>query len=68
MQGAVGEAETNRIQVISRYIDKVGAKIYNKLFRGGVSVIFGGPTATGVLTGHNAGMIPERRTPMVSIS
>ena len=53
MQGAVGEAETNRIQVISRYIDKVGTKIYDKLFRGGVSVIFGGPTATGVLTGHN---------------
>jgi hypothetical protein len=53
MQGAVGEAETNRIQVISRYIDKVGTRIYNKLFRGGVSVIFGGPTATGVLTGHN---------------
>jgi hypothetical protein len=53
MQGAVGEAETNRIQVITRYIDKVGTKIYNKLFRGGVSVIFGGPTATGVLTGHN---------------
>ena len=52
MQGAVGEAETNRIQVISRYIDKVGTKIYDKLFRGGVSVIFGGPTATGVLTGH----------------
>jgi hypothetical protein len=53
MQGAVGEAETNRIQIITRYIDKVGTKIYNKLFRGGVSVIFGGPTATGVLTGHN---------------
>jgi hypothetical protein len=53
MQGAVGEAETNRIQVITRYIDKAGTKIYNKLFRGGVSVIFGGPTATGVLTGHN---------------
>jgi hypothetical protein len=53
MQGAVGEAETNRIQVISRYIDKTGTKIYDKLFRGGVSVIFGGPTATGVLTGHN---------------
>ena len=53
MQGAVGEAETNRIQVITRSIDKVGTKIYNKLFRGGVSVIFGGPTATGVLTGHN---------------
>jgi hypothetical protein len=53
MQGAVGEAETNRIQVITRYIDKVGVKIYNKLFRGGVTVIFGGPTATGVLTGHN---------------
>jgi hypothetical protein len=53
MQGAIGEAETNRIQVVSRYIDKVGTKIYNKIFRGGVSVIFGGPTATGVLTGHN---------------
>jgi hypothetical protein len=53
MQGAVGEAETNRIQVITRYIDKAGTRIYNKLFRGGVSVIFGGPTATGVLTGHN---------------
>ena len=53
MQGAVGEAETNRIQVITRYIDKCGTKIYNRLFRGGVSVIFGGPTATGVLTGHN---------------
>jgi hypothetical protein len=52
MQGAVGEAETNRIQVITRYIDKVGTKIYNKLFRGGVSVIFGGPTATGILAGH----------------
>jgi hypothetical protein len=53
MQGAVGEAETNRIQVVTRYIDKAGTRIYNKLFRGGVSVIFGGPTATGVLTGHN---------------
>jgi hypothetical protein len=53
MQGAVGEAETNRIQVITRYVDRVGTRIYNKLFRGGVSVIFGGPTATGVLTGHN---------------
>jgi hypothetical protein len=53
MQGAVGEAETNRIQVISRYVDKVGTRIYNKLFRGGTSVMFGGPTATGVLTGHN---------------
>jgi hypothetical protein len=53
MQGAVGEAETNRIQVITRYIDKCGTKIYNRLFRGGVSVIFGGPLATGVLTGHN---------------
>jgi hypothetical protein len=53
MQGAVGEAETNRIQVISRYVDKVGTRIYNKLFRGGVTVIFGGPLATGVLTGHN---------------
>jgi hypothetical protein len=53
MQGAVGEAETNRIQVITRYIDKVGTRIYEKLFRGGVSVIFGGTTATGVLTGHN---------------
>jgi hypothetical protein len=53
MQGAVGEAETNRIQVISRYIDKVGTRIYDKLFRGGVSVIFSGLTATGVLTGHN---------------
>lgn len=53
MQGAVGEAETDRIQVISRYIDKVGTKIYDRLFRGGVSVIFGGPTATGVLTAHN---------------
>jgi hypothetical protein len=53
MEGAIGEAETNRIQVITRYIDKVGTRIYNKLFRGGVSVIFGGPTATGVLTGHN---------------
>ena len=53
MQGAVGEAETNRIQVISRSIDKVGTRIYEKLFRGGVSVIFGGPLATGVLTGHN---------------
>ena len=53
MNGAVGEAETNRIQVLSRRIDMVGTKIYEKLFRGGVSVIFGGPLATGVLTGHN---------------
>jgi hypothetical protein len=52
MQGAVGESEVDRVQIISRYIDKVGTKIYNKIFRGGVSVIFGGPTATGVLTGH----------------
>jgi hypothetical protein len=53
MQGAVGEAETNRIQVITRYLDKAGTRIYDRLFRGGVSVIFGGPGATGVLTGHN---------------
>jgi len=53
MQGAVGESEVDRIQVISRRLDMVGAKIYEKLFRGGVSVIFGGPLATGVLTGHN---------------
>lgn len=53
MQGAVGEAETHRIQVITRKIDEVGTRIYEKLFRGGVSVIFGGPKATGVLTGHN---------------
>lgn len=52
MLGAIGEAETDRIQVISRYIDKVGTKIYKRLFRGGVSVVFGGPMATGVLTGH----------------
>jgi hypothetical protein len=30
MQGAIGETETNRIQVVFRYIDKVGTKIYNK--------------------------------------
>ena len=53
MKGAIGESEANRTQVITRYIDKVGTKIYSKLFRGGVSVIFGGPTATGVLTGHS---------------
>ena len=53
MQGAVGESEMERIQVISRYLDKAGMKIYERLFRGGVSVIFGGPLATGVLTGHN---------------
>lgn len=53
MEGAIGEAETDRIQSIGRYIDKVGTRIYKRIFRGGVSVIFGGPTATGVLTGHN---------------
>lgn len=52
LAGAVGEAETDRIQAISRYIDKAGTKIYKKLMRGGVSVIFGGPSATGILTGH----------------
>ena len=52
MIGAIGEPETDRIQVITRAIDQVGVKIYEKLFRGGVSVIFGGPIATGVLTGH----------------
>lgn len=52
MAGAVGEAETDRIQAISRYIDRAGTKIYDKLMRGGVNVIFGGPAATGILTGH----------------
>lgn len=52
MQGAVGESEDARIQVITRKIDAVGTQIYKKLLRGGVTKIFGGPTATGVLTGH----------------
>lgn len=52
MQGAVGESEDARIQVISRKIDSVGTQIYNALLRGGVTKIFGGPAATGVLTGH----------------
>ena len=51
LQGAVGESEHDRIQVFPRYIDKAGNKIYNKLLRGGVTRIFGGPTATGILTG-----------------
>jgi len=49
LQGAVGESEHNRIQVIDRYIDKAANTIYNKLLRGGVTRIFGGPDATGVL-------------------
>jgi hypothetical protein len=49
LQGAVGESEHDRIQVLPRYIDKAGNKIYNKLLRGGVTRIYGGPTATGVL-------------------
>ena len=52
MQGAVGESEDARIQVITRKIDSVGTQIYNALLRGGVTKIFGGPAATGVLTGH----------------
>jgi hypothetical protein len=51
LQGAVGESEHDRIQVLPRYIDKAGNQIYNKLLRGGVTRIFGGPTATGVLKG-----------------
>jgi hypothetical protein len=51
LEGAVGESEHDRIQVLPRYIDKAGNKIYNKLLRGGVTRIFGGPTATGVLKG-----------------
>jgi hypothetical protein len=49
IQGAVGEAEHDRIQVVDRYIDKAANTIYNKLLRGGVTRIFGGPDATGVL-------------------
>jgi hypothetical protein len=49
LEGAVGESEHDRIQVLPRYIDKAGNQIYNKLLRGGVTRIFGGPTATGVL-------------------
>ncbi|MGL5913593.1 MAG: hypothetical protein ACRCZB_05455 [Bacteroidales bacterium] len=52
MQGAVGESEDARIQVISRKIDAVGTQIYEALQRGGVTKIFGGAGATGVLTGH----------------
>jgi hypothetical protein len=51
LQGAVGESEHDRIQVMPRYIDKAGNQIYNKLLRGGITRIFGGPTATGVLKG-----------------
>jgi len=49
LNGAVGESEQDRIEVIPRYIDKAGNTIYNKLLRGGVTRIYGGPTATGVL-------------------
>jgi hypothetical protein len=51
LQGAVGESEHDRIQVLPRYIDKAGNTIYNKLLRGGVTRIYGGPTATGVIKG-----------------
>jgi hypothetical protein len=51
LEGAVGESEHDRIQVLPRYIDKAGNLFYNKLLRGGVTRIFGGPTATGVMTG-----------------
>jgi hypothetical protein len=51
LEGAVGESEHDRIQVLPRYIDKAGNQIYNKLLRGGVTRIFGGPTATGVVKG-----------------
>lgn len=53
MQGAVGESESDRVQAISRYIGKAGNKMYSDLLRGGVSKIYGGPSAVDVLTMHD---------------
>lgn len=53
MTGAVGESETDRVQAISRYIGKAGNKMYSDLLRGGVSKIYGGPSAVDVLTMHD---------------
>jgi hypothetical protein len=52
LNGAVGESEAERIQVIDRYIDKAGNTIYNKILRGDITRIYGGPTATGIFKGH----------------
>lgn len=53
MKGAVGESEVDRVQAISRYIGKAGNKMYSDLLRGGVSKIYGGPSAVDVLTMHD---------------
>lgn len=53
MQGAVGESESDRVQAVSRYIGKAGNKMYSQLLRGGVSKIYGGPSAVDVLTMHD---------------
>jgi len=54
LQGAVGESESDRIQVIDRYIDKAGSPIYNKLLRGGITRLFGGTNATSIFKSHKA--------------
>jgi len=50
--GAVGEAEIDRAQSVTRYISQAGNQMYNALQRGGVSKIVGGPKAVEMLKLH----------------
>ena len=52
-QGAVGEAEVDRVMAFSRAIDGATNKMYNVLQRGGVTKLVGGPTAVGYLQLHS---------------
>lgn len=50
--GAVGEAEIDRVQAITRYISQAGNNMYTALQRGGVQKIVGGPQAVEMLKLH----------------
>lgn len=50
--GAVGEAEIDRAQSVTRYISQAGNAMYNALQRGGVTKIVGGPKAVEMLKLH----------------
>lgn len=52
LNGAVGESEHERVQVIDRYLDKAGNTFYNELLRGGITRLYGGTDATGVFKAH----------------
>ena len=52
VQGAVGEAETDRAMAFSRAIDGATNKMYDDLQRGGVTKLVGGPSAVSYLKLH----------------